>query len=154
MKHDQAHKEAKKAKAAQKAAEMEVASMNEMHQQIGEYLKPHMKRVEPQWVELKTYLQHQEEKVAKPKKRAEPKTRVAVPIGQRFNDKRPQPPKKPPPPHLLKKQMGQDPQSSSSTLPKRVQKQSCIGKGSKGKSALQLNPAPPLINPNCIPLPS
>ena len=130
--------------------------MNEMHQPIGEHLKPHMKKVEPAWVEITSYLQHQEEKFAKSKKRVEQKTRVAVPIGQRVNQKMAQPPTKPPQPHLLKKNPHSSSSiSSSSTLPKRIQKQSCIGKGSKGKSAkgFQLNPAPPLINPNCIPLP-
>ena len=152
--------------------------MNEMHQRIGEYLKPHMKKMEPALVEITSYLQHQEEEFAKSQKKVQQKTKVAVPIGQRINQPMPKPPKKPPPPYLLKNidKEGQEAKyhwqrkqrkvsqglpaqsstSSRSSLPKMVPKQSCIGKGSKGKSAkgLQLNPAPPVINPNCIPLSS
>ena len=122
---------------AQEAAEKEVASIKEVHKNIGEYLAPAV----PAWHE--DYPQHPQQKVAKPKGH---KKNVEPPIRHPTGQKWPQPPKGKPPDYLLVKKHGaKDPQQSKSQ-----------SQGSKGKSktqTAQLLPPPPL-NPNLIPLDS
>ena len=123
------------------AAQQELASLKEVHGQIGEYLAPAM----PAW--HPDYQQHTQPRMAKPKghqKRAEP------PIGQTIKKKVPQQPKCKPPQHLLvKKHRSKDPQQSKS----QGSKGSKGSKGGKGsKRGQQLMPPPPVSNPNFIPL--
>ena len=150
--YEEAKQEAKKAREAQEAAQKKVATLEEMHKQMGEYMAPAKgpsqrapAKGPSQRALAKKFgntLPPALQKVAKPKGT---KKNVEPPIGHPTGQKWPQPPNEKPPDYLLAKKHGaKDPQQSKSQ-----------SQGSKGKSntqrGQQLLPAPPL-NPNLIPL--